>query len=83
MTIQCMCCHRILGEKCSECGGEAFTLTEIFPKGLGSKSERRAICKNWDCQRTFPIGNGGVTHGICSECCRRLLKGIETSQIPV
>lgn len=81
MTIECMSCHMILGEKCSKCGARAMVYMEIFPRGVTSTSARFGICKNWDCERKFPVGDGGVTYGVCPECCRRLLEGVRKETI--
>ena len=58
MTRICSWCGAVLGEKCARCGGPAEKIT---PDG-----------KRWKCfgacQRAFPAGQGGVTHGICELC---------------
>lgn len=83
MTVQCMCCKMILGEKCSRCGKPALVYVEIFPQGAASStSERRAICKSLECGRTFLVGEGGITSGICPECAKRALAAYEAGRSP-
>ncbi len=85
MTIECMCCHMILGVKCQKCGGPAVIYAQIFPHGIRSFTERRAICRVQACMHLFEPGEGGITSGICEECSRRLLAAHEDSRslIPV
>ena len=63
MTRICMVCTKTYGEKCPQCG----TIAQPF----GSGEKRRYACSKKRCSvNTFPIGDGGETHGVCDECAK-------------
>jgi hypothetical protein len=63
MTRVCSRCHQFLGQKCPECNTPAE-----FAR-VNADNRVLAQCPNPKCVITdFPIGESGVTHGVCPSC---------------
>jgi hypothetical protein len=63
MIRACAKCRKVLGVKCPECGTEAeFSKVEADYRVIMRCPSQ--VC----CIREFPIGESGVSHGMCDPC---------------
>jgi hypothetical protein len=63
MTVQCCECGKRTGEKCPRCGTLAPEFFEIHE------------CRK--CRLAFRMGEGGVSHGICTFCFKKQMAELE------
>jgi hypothetical protein len=69
MTIRCMNCNHVLGEKCKICGSFAVSQIERIEVAAGIyRWQGMAVCSNRRCGRVFFPGDGGQTSGVCEVC---------------